>query len=574
MTEPSSSAHAPRRRSLPKRVLIALACIVALAAVAGGLFLLRPMASPAGPEAENAEPVDVVVIGGGIMSATLATYLQELEPSWRIQMYERMDKVAEESSNGWNNAGTGHSGFAELNYTPEAEDGSIETIKAVQIAEQFEVARQFWAHEVQRGALSDPSTFINPTPHMSFVWGDDNIAYLRKRRDALVQHPMFYGMQFSQDPAQIRKWAPLVMEGRDPAQKVAATYMPIGTDVNFGAITNQLVGTLRRSPNFSLNLGQEVRGLHQNADRSWNVAVHDVRTGKDRAVKAKFVFVGAGGASLKLLQMSGIPEARNYAGFPVGGQFLAFESPAVTGRHDVKVYGKAEAGSPPMSVPHLDARKLDGRSVTLFGPFALQSTKFLKQGSSLDLFSSIYGSNIGTMLSVGVENLDLVRYLAQQAMLSDADRQTELRKYYPKADQGSWKLITAGQRVQVIKRDPKKGAVLQFGTEIVTDKTGSIAALLGASPGASTSPAIMLEVMKRAFPQQVAGAWQARLKTMIPSYGLQLDSDPALTNRIRGMTSKALKLPYIEVPEGRAPTVTPAASPSKARNLNVEQQAL
>ncbi|WBQ18225.1 malate dehydrogenase (quinone) [Sphingobium yanoikuyae] len=571
----SSSPAAPRRRPLFKKILLTLAILLLVLAIAATAFLFRPMASPAGKAAANDKPVDVLVIGGGIMGVTLATYLQEMEPDWRIDIYERMDKVAQESSNGWNNAGTGHSGFAELNYTPEKDDGSIATEKAVDIAEQFEISRQFWSHEVKQGRLPKPTDFINATPHMSFVWGDDNIAYLHKRRDALVKNPLFYGMQYSQDPAQIRRWAPLVMEGRDPEQKVAATFMPLGTDVNFGVITTQLTQALTRNPNFNLQLGHEVRGLHQNADKTWNVTVHDLKKNSDAVVKAKFVFIGAGGASLKLLQMSGIPESKNYAGFPVGGQFLAFEGPAATSRHNVKVYGKAEAGSPPMSVPHLDARKLDGKSVTLFGPFALQSTKFLKNGSSLDLFASIYKNNVGGMMKVGAENLDLVRYLAQQATLTDAERQAELVKYYPNAKRGDWKLITAGQRVQVIKYDPKKGTVLQFGTEIVTDKDASIAALLGASPGASTSPAIMLEVMRRAFPQQMATSWKPKVAAMVPSYGQKLNASPDLTNRIRRMTSQTLGLPYIEVPAGLNGAMPDAGAklPAK-RNLNSEQQAL
>ncbi|MBD8678950.1 malate dehydrogenase (quinone) [Sphingomonas sp. CFBP 13720] len=572
-----ASTVPPARPRRWKRAIRNIAILLLLIAAAVAAFLFRPMAMPANAVAENDRPVDVVVIGGGVMSVTLATYLQELEPGWQVRLFERLDGVALESSNGWNNAGTGHSGFAELNYTPEASDGTIETEKAVQIAEQFEVARQFWAHEVKVGRLGAPRGFINATPHMSFVWGDENVDFLRRRQAALVQNPLFYGMEFTRDPQQIKAWAPLVMQGRDPAQKVAATYMPLGTDVDWGVITNQLARSLTRNPNFRMELRHEVRGLSRNADGTWNVTVRDLAANKDRTVKSRFVFIGAGGASLKLLQMSGIPEAKDYGGFPVGGQFLAFETPALTARHGVKVYGKAEAGSPPMSVPHLDARRLDGKQVVLFGPFALQSTKFLKQGSWQDLFNSVYKDNVGPMMAVGSENAELVRYLVKQATLNDADRQAELVKYFPTAKRGDWKLITAGQRVQVIKRDPKKGPVLQFGTEIVTDRQGSIAALLGASPGASTSPAIMLSVLTKAFPKQMAGAWKPRIEAIIPSYGQQLNDSPALTNRIRRMTSEALNLPYIEVPAnpGAAPVKVPApASTPQGRTLNREQQAL
>ena len=565
-----------------KTLAVALLALV----VAAVLFLTWPLVPRSVPAADNEQPVDVVMVGAGVMSTTLATYLQELEPDWKIEVFERLDGVALESSNGWNNAGTGHSGFAELNYTPELPDGTIETKRAVGIAEQFEVSRQFWAHQIGRGHMQQPQSFVNPTPHMSFVWGDANIEYLRKRHAALTKNPLFYGMQFSQDQSQIKAWAPLLIEGRDPAQKVAATYMPLGTDVNYGVVTNQLMQSLQKSPNFTLKLKHEVRALRQNADKTWNVTVADLADGaKERTVKAKFVFVGAGGAALKMLQASGIPESRNYAGFPVGGEWLAIENPAITSRHDVKAYGKAAEGSPPMSVPHLDARKLDGKDVVLFGPFALQSTKFLKQGSWFDLFSSINHDNIGGMLRVGIHNLDLVKYLVQQAVLTDDDRQRAVQEYFPNIKREDWRLAVAGQRVQVIKRDPKEGAVLQFGTEIVSDQDGTIAALLGASPGASTAPHIMINLMTRVFPQQMTDAgWKPRLQQIVPSYGRKINDTPALTNEIRRMTSSALNLPYLEVPADvatlpavaapTAPTAPSAPAAPAGGTLNKEMQAL
>ncbi|AVS77224.1 malate dehydrogenase (quinone) [Paracidovorax avenae] len=564
-----------------KKTIKALSGAVLVLALAAVLFLYWPLFPRSVPPAENDQPIDVVMVGAGTMSTTLATYLQELQPDWKIQVFERLDGVALESSNGWNNAGTGHSGFAELNYTPQLPDGSIETKRAVGIAEQFEVSRQFWAHQIGRGAMQAPGTFINPTPHMSFVWGDDNIAYLRKRHAALVRNPLFYGMQYSEDQAQIRKWAPLMIEGRDPAQKVAATYMPLGTDVNYGAVTNQLMAGLRKSPNFTLSLQHEVRALRQNADKTWNVTVAQLAEGgKEKTVKARFVFVGAGGAALKLLQASGIPESKNYAGFPVGGQFLATENPELTARHDVKAYGIASTGSPPMSVPHMDARNLDGKPVVLFGPFALATTKFLKNGSWFDLFSSVTHDNLVGMLRVGIHNLDLVKYLLQQAELTDEDRYKELQAYFPQARREDWRLVTAGQRVQVIKRDPEKGAVLQFGTEIVTDADGTIAALMGASPGASTAPYIMLNLMSKAFPQQMTDAgWKPRLQQIIPSYGRKINDSAATTNEIRRMTSTALHLPYLDVPADLSPSATQPAAPAAAapaapRSLNKEMQAL
>ena len=566
---------------MKKSIKAGLGAVAALVLVTL-LFLFWPLFPRSVPKAENEQPVDVVMVGAGVMSTTLATYLQELQPDWKIEVFERLDGVALESSNGWNNAGTGHSGFAELNYTPQLPDGSVETKRAVGIAEQFEVTRQFWAHQVGRGFLQSPETFVNATPHMSFVWGDDNIAFLKKRQQALIQNPLFYGMQYSEDQAQIKKWAPLMIEGRDPSQKIAATYMPLGTDVNHGVWTEQLMASLQKSPNFSLHLQSEVTALRQNADKTWNVTVADLANGrKEKTVKTKFVFVGAGGAALKLLQASGIPESKNYAGFPVGGQFLAIENPELAARHDVKAYGIASTGSPPMSVPHLDARQLDGKPVVLFGPFALATTKFLKHGSWWDLFSSVNHDNLMGMLHVGIHNLDLVQYLMQQAELSDEDRQAVLSQYFPHAKREDWKLVTAGQRVQIIKRDPEKGAVLQFGTEIVGSEDGSIAALLGASPGASTAPHIMLNLLKKSFPDQMASAdWKSHIQQIVPSYGRKINEDATYTNEIRRMTSSALKLPYVDVPAdlGKkaevAPTPAPAAAPQNPTQLNKEMQAL
>ncbi len=521
--------------------------------------------------AEDEKPVDVLLIGGGIMSATLGTYLQELEPDWSIDMVERLDGVALESSNGWNNAGTGHSALAEMNYTPEKTDGSIDISKAVEINESFQISRQFWTYQVENGILHNPRSFINSTPHMSFVWGDDNINFLRKRFAALQQSTLFRGMEYSEDPAQIKQWIPLVMEGRDPAQKVAATRIPIGTDVNFGEITRQLVASLQKKPNFSLSLGHEVRDIKRNPDNTWDVTVADLKNdGKESVIKAKFVFIGAGGASLTLLQKSGIPEADNYGGFPVGGEFLVTENPDVVKRHLAKVYGKASVGSPPMSVPHLDTRILDGKQVLLFGPFATFSSKFLKNGSLWDLFGSVNFSNIMPMTHVGIDNFDLVKYLVSQVMLSDDDRFDALREYFPDAKKEDWRLWEAGQRVQIIKKDEKEGGVLRLGTEVVSSKDGSITALLGASPGASTAAPIMLHLMEKVFKDKVATPeWQAKLKEIIPSYGTELNGNVAATEKELGDTSRVLML---DNPQPKAAEPAPVADNSSAPKKGEEQK--
>lgn len=530
---------------------------------------LNAVSMAAKAKATEEQETDVLLIGGGIMSATLGTYLQELEPEWSMTMVERLDGVAQESSNGWNNAGTGHSALMELNYTPKKADGSVSIEKAVDINEAFQVSRQFWAHQVQSGVLHEPHSFINTVPHMSFVWGDDNVNFLRARYTALQQSTLFRGMRYSEDHAQIKEWAPLVMEGRDPKQKVAATRTEIGTDVNYGEITRQLVASLQKKPNFALQLNTEVRGFKRNADNSWTVTVADLKNGEaEHAIKAKFVFIGAGGAALKLLQETGIPEAKDYAGFPVGGQFLVSENPDVVNNHLAKVYGQASVGAPPMSVPHIDTRILDGKRVVLFGPFATFSTKFLKNGSLWDLLSSTTTSNFMPMVNVGMDNFDLVKYLISQVMLSDDERFEALKEYYPQAKKEDWRLWQAGQRVQIIKRDEDKGGVLRLGTEVVSDKDGTIAALLGASPGASTAAPIMLHLMEKVFKEKVASPeWQAKLKTIVPSYGTKLNGNIEATEQELQYTSDILGLKYDKpqvVDEAPKPQLKPQAQPQPA----------
>mgnify|MGYP000947182364 CR=1 FL=1 len=514
---------------------------------------------------DTTEKTDVLLIGGGIMSASLGTLLQELQPDWKQVMVEKLDGVALESSNGWNNAGTGHSANMELNYTPERADGSIDVTKALEINEAFMISRQFWSSQVKRGVLNDPHSFINSTPHMSFVWGD-NVDYLTKRYAALQQTTLFQGMQFSTDQQQIKKWAPLIVEGRDPKQRVAATWTPVGTDVNYGEITRQLVGSLKKTSNFTLETGSEVTDFERNGDNSWHVTITDVKSGKERAVDAKYVFIGAGGGALKLLQKTGIPEADNYAGFPVGGSFLVTENPEITRQHTEKVYGQASVGAPPMSVPHLDARFLDGKRVVLFGPFATFSTKFLKQGSFFDLLSTTTTKNVIPMTDVGLDNFDLVKYLIGQVMLSEDDRFEALKEYYPSARKEDWKLIQAGQRVQIIKKDADKGGVLKLGTEIVTDQQKTLAALLGASPGASTAAPISINVIKQLFPAQFASAqWQEKLHAIVPTYGQKLNGNVALTQQVWDETASTLNLtkpPVIQMKD--AAQSMPQAKPAEA----------
>jgi malate dehydrogenase (quinone) len=486
---------------------------------------------------------DIVLIGAGIMSATLGMLLKELEPQLSITVFERLDVAAAESSDAWNNAGTGHSAFCELNYTPQSPDGSVNISKAVKIAESFEQSKQFWAYLTENKRIHLPESFIRPIPHMSFVWGEENVSYLHKRHEALSACHLFSDMQYTENHDEIANWTPVIMEGRDASQQVAATKMDLGTDVNFGALTNRLFGQLQKDTSVSLYFNHDVRRLKQARNGRWQIKVKDLETGGQRTVSAKFVFIGAGGGSLPLLLKSGIPEGKGFGGFPVSGQWLKCKNPAIIEQHNAKVYGKAPVGSPPMSVPHLDTRVIKGKKELLFGPYAGFTTKFLKKGSFLDLIRSIRLSNLKPLLFAGARNMPLTKYLIDQVRQSPEDRLEALREFLPDARMEDWELEVAGYRVQVIKKDEEEGGILEFGTEVVSAADGSIAALLGASPGASTAVSIMLDLMKACFTDKMnSPEWKHKLSEMIPSYNRPLSKDADLCDDMRAWTGRVLKL--------------------------------
>lgn len=487
---------------------------------------------------------DVVLIGAGIMSATLGLMLKELNPDWSVKIVERLSEAAVESSDAWNNAGTGHSAFCELNYTPETKTGAIDVAKAVNICEQFEISRQFWAYLVEKNIIQNPKDFIHSVPHMSFVWGDENVTYLNKRYASLKNLPLFSDMEFAEDACQIKKWAPLIMQGRSSDDKVAATFMKYGTDVNFGTLTRKMIAYQAGQSGTEVTFNTEVYDVKQQSDGRWEVMTKDLKTGERKTILTKFVFVGAGGASILLLEKSGIPEGKHYGGFPVSGQWLICQNEKLIEQHQTKVYGKASVGAPPMSVPHLDTRYIDGKKSLLFGPYAGFSTKFLKNGSYCDLFKSINLSNLSTMLGAGVKNIDLTAYLIGEVLQSQNKRIEALKNYFPDAQAKDWRLETAGQRVQTMKRDAKGKAVLAFGTEVVSSADGSFSALLGASPGASTTVSIMLNLLERCFNQQFNNDWQEKLKNMIPSFGIKLNDNEELLQEVRKKTSEKLELEY------------------------------
>jgi malate dehydrogenase (quinone) len=486
---------------------------------------------------------DVVLIGAGIMSATLGVFLKELEPSLRIEMLETLEGPALESSEAWNNAGTGHAANCEMNYTPERADGSIDISKALEVNVEFDLSRQLWSFLVKKGSIKDPRSFIHPVPHMSFVRGPENVSFLKRRFEAMTAHHCYYGMEYTEDRQQIADWTPLVIEGRSKDEAVAATRIITGADVDYGSLTRHLVDYLTTLQGFAAHHRSRVTGLSRAEDGRWRVEVEDTRSGDRREVTTKFVFIGAGGGALPLLQKSDIPEARGYGGFPVSGIWLRCDAPDVNERHHAKVYGKASVGSPPMSVPHLDTRVIGGQHSLLFGPYAGFSSKFLKTGSLLDLFESVETSNIIPLLSVARDNFDLTRYLIEQVLQSSDHRFAALREYYPNARQDDWRLQVAGQRVQIIKPDSERGGLLEFGTELVAAADRSLVALLGASPGASTAAYIAISVLEKCFPNELSdAAWLSKLKAIIPSYGVSLIDDAELCRRIRADTAAVLRL--------------------------------
>ncbi len=486
---------------------------------------------------------DVVLMGAGIMSATLGIILKELDPTITIQIFERADEAGTESSDAWNNAGTGHAAYCELNYTPQKPDGSIDTSKATKIAESFEVSKEFWSYLVEKKYVPKPAEFITAIPHVSFVWGDTNVDYLRKRFAALKGNPMFDGMLFTEDRDQIDQWAPIVMKGRDTKQPLAATRMALGTDVNFGTLTRSLMSQLAKMPGVTVHYNIEALDLDPDGNGGWDVFIRNLLSEEKDQVNTKFVFIGAGGATLHLLKRAEINERKGYGGFPVSGLWLKCLNDDIIKQHQAKVYGKASVGSPPMSVPHVDTRIIDGRKELLFGPFAGFTTKFLKNGSMMDLPKSIRFDNAIPMIFAGMKNMPLTKYLIDQVRQTPEQRLEALKEYVPMAELKDWELKEAGQRVQVIKKDKKEGGVLEFGTEVVVAEDGTVAALLGASPGASTAAAVMMGLLSKCFKKQFhTEAWQSKLKEMAPSLNIALSKDEASLEATRKRTSSILGL--------------------------------
>ena len=489
---------------------------------------------------------DVLLIGAGVMSGTFGVILKELDPSLSITGLEVLEEPGLESSNSWNNAGTGHAANCELNYTPQRADGSIDISEALKVNTEFDLSRQLWAHLVSTGAIAKPDSFIHPCPHMSFVWGEENVAFLRARYREMSAHHCYHGMEYSEDSAVIAKWTPLIMEGRTGGEPVAATRMNTGADVDYGALTRLLFKHLSAQPGVEVRLKHEVRELKREENGRWRITAHDVENNELMEISAGFVFIGAGGGALPLLQKSGIPEGRGYGGFPVSGIWLRCDTDAVAARHEAKVYGKAPHGSPPMSVPHLDTRIVGGKRSLLFGPYAGFSTKFLKHGSLADLFESIRPANILPMLEVAKDDVQLSEYLISQVLQSSSAQFEMLRAFYPSARRHEWKEAVAGQRVEIIKPDPQRVGYLEFGTELVSSVDNSLVALLGASPGASTAAFVAQETLQKCFAHRLTESdWLPKLRKIIPTWGIDLRQDADATRKTRASTAPILGLANI-----------------------------
>ncbi|WP_187368347.1 malate dehydrogenase (quinone) [Ruania zhangjianzhongii] len=482
-------------------------------------------------------PADVALIGAGIMSATLGALIQRLEPDWSVEIFESLDEVALESSNAWHNAGTGHAGFCELDYAVPRPNGTLDVSTSIATGEQFHITRQFWSALLASGELPTASRFVQPMPHLAFVAGAENVAFLRQWYDTLRREPLFAGMRYSDDSGQIGEWSRALVDGRESEQPIAATYEASGTDVDYGAMARALIDA-QVARGVQLHLRHRVTDLEQDGD-GWRIT-HRSPAGT-RTSRARFVFVGAGGGSLQLLQRSGIPEADGYAGFPVSGKFLRTRTREVVATHRVKAYGRAEQGVPGMGAPHLDHRTVDGEGSVLFGPFAGFDPRFLKAGSRLDLLRTVRPGNIGAMLHVAKDNVDLLTYLIREITASHGKQMRALRKLMPTADDGDWELITAGQRVQVIGKDANGRGRLQFGTELVTSPGNRLAGLLGASPGASTAVPVMIRLLQEAFPDRYPG-WADPLRELVPSLGRTMNTDAEWALDIRRETAAALGL--------------------------------
>ncbi|KZX75231.1 malate:quinone oxidoreductase [Oleiphilus sp. HI0009] len=479
--------------------------------------------------------MDVVIIGAGIMGVTFAHIAKTVDPKLNITILERLDQAAGSNSSVFNNAGTGHEANCELNYTPVDEE-VISVEKALDIHAQFNVAKQYWANLVKNGIIKDPESFIHPTKHCTLV-NEDSINLLHMRYKEMASHHFFDEMKLSEDFDEIQSWIPLTMEGRSRHQKMAATRVDHGTDVNFESITKQLAQHMENEQSADIQYNTHVKRVHKSPSGSWLIECE--QNGVAKQVRADKLFVGAGGGAFPILKASHLPAGRRFSGFPVGGRFLAAEiDKEVAQSYGAKTYGKAAVGAPPMSVPHLDLRVADGKYYLLFGPFATFSPILEKGRGIVEFIRMVHLHDIPNLLNVAREHFPLVTYLFKETFKGESAMLKTLDEFAPGlSNKFNWKVVQAGQRVQIIKDGD-----LQMGTEIVTSEDLSYGTLLGASPGASVSPEVMLRCVKTLFPKIVKKeAAQERLKTLFDETDVDvLIEDADKYREIRNSADKIL----------------------------------
>ena len=268
---------------------------------------------------KNTADYDAIFVGAGIMSTTLAILLTEIYPDINILILEKLDSAGKESTSAFNNAGTGHAANCELNYTPINNEGEIEFKKALSINNSFEKSLELWASLYEKGKI-DCKKFLRFTPHISFVSGEEDFNFLEKRYQMLSNLNEFKDMEFSSNFSEISSWAPLITKNRNKNIKIAATRVKRGTDIDFGALTNEYLKYLVKNKNVELNYLTEVFDLNKLDNNNWSV--HLKKDGKRRTLVAKYIFLGAGGKSITLLQKSKIPEGKLFGGLPVSGKWL------------------------------------------------------------------------------------------------------------------------------------------------------------------------------------------------------------------------------------------------------------
>lgn len=479
--------------------------------------------------------MNVIIIGAGIMGTTLATLAKELAPELDVTILERLDHAGAGNSWVFNNAGTGHEANCELNYTPVDEE-VISVEKALKIHAQFNIAKQFWAHLIEKGAIKDPKSFINRTKHCTIV-SEASIEELRLRFKEMSAHHFFENMQFSEDFDEIKSWIPYLMEERPRDQKMAATVIETGTDVNFGALTEQMAAHAVQELGVKIEYGTHVKRVHRSPTGRWLIEAE--QNGSPIQHRADVLFVGAGGGAFPLLKKSHLPFRSRFSGFPVGGRFLqAPISEEQAEQYRAKTYGKAAVGAPPMSVPHLDLRVAEGQHYLLFGPFASFKPVLEKGRGFFDYLSSMRLHDIPGLLNVALEHFPLVKYLVSETFKGEKSMFEELESFAPGMSRKfNWKAIEAGQRVQIIKDGD-----LQMGTEILVSSDKTYGTLLGASPGASVSPEVMLRCLEQLLPSIFTkDEAQKKKKEIFPEDDLDtLINNPERYREVRDSANKIL----------------------------------